>query len=207
MAGQEGDAGWRVEQTVIPENTNAGAIPAVTFAYFDPRTAQYDRLSRGPFPLSFHTRAAAAAFVPYKPEKAAEEPGLTGPAPEQAPAARVAWSGYAAAGYWAVVLAVAVVLGNRGRRGIVLAVLWGAISVPVFLGLATAVQAKTRRAAGTAMLREERARIAPAFSALETFVLPSGSVVRVVSAHGTWCKVAADDKVGWLPVDALKRSP
>lgn len=207
MVGQDGDAGWRVEQTVIPQATNAAAIPAVTFAYFDPRAARYNRLSRGPFPLVFHARAAAAAFVPYRPAKTAGESGLTVSASEPAPARRIAWSGYAAAGYWAVVLAVAVVLGNRGRRGIMLAVLWSAVSVPVFLGMASAVRAHARHAAGTALLREERARIAPAFSALETFVLPSGTVVRVVGAHEAWCKVAADDKAGWIPADALKKAP
>ena len=42
------------EQIVVPLASNVTAIPALTFAYFDPRTGVYRRLTAGPFALTFH---------------------------------------------------------------------------------------------------------------------------------------------------------
>lgn len=54
------------EQIVIPQSTNASAIPPVSFSYFDPYKRAYQRLSRGPFPLMFHA-AEQITFTPFRP--------------------------------------------------------------------------------------------------------------------------------------------
>lgn len=45
----------RSEQVWIPQTTNAAAIPAATFTYFDPHTATYESCQAGPFKLHFTT--------------------------------------------------------------------------------------------------------------------------------------------------------
>jgi hypothetical protein len=58
------------EQIVIPQSTNAVAVPPVSFAYFDPRVGggSYLSIQRGPTPLTFHE--ARATVVPtYRPEQ------------------------------------------------------------------------------------------------------------------------------------------
>jgi len=59
------------EQLLVPQSTNAVAVPPVSFSYFDPRAGRYITLTRGPFPLQFqaspsflpHSRSAVAAAI------------------------------------------------------------------------------------------------------------------------------------------------
>ena len=198
---EQGEGVWRCEQTLVPQSTNATAIPAVSFTFFDPLSEAYRTVSRGPFALHFHARASVA-FVPYKPAAGEKVKPAPGAAPASAAPAGLRY--LPAAAYWAVMLIVAVALAARGRRGAILAALWLVIAVPLFLGLVKASRARAREAAGTTLQREERGRIAPAFSALETFALPSGAVVRVVGVAGTWSRITTGDKSGWVPTEAIQ---
>ena len=55
-------------QICVPQSTNAVSIPAVSFSYFDGRAAAYKTITRGPFPLKFHSRKAVL-FEQYRPEQ------------------------------------------------------------------------------------------------------------------------------------------
>ena len=58
------------EQTLVPQNTNAVQIPAMSFSYFDPAAGAYRTLTRGPFPIRFH--------APEKPPEAGTlQPSVT----------------------------------------------------------------------------------------------------------------------------------
>ena len=55
------------EQVVIPQTTNAAAIPAISFSFFDPRRERFINKSAGPFPLNFTreiTRPELTVFTP-----------------------------------------------------------------------------------------------------------------------------------------------
>ena len=54
------------EQIVIPQSTNATAIPAVSLTYFDTTKGTYTRATRGPFPITFHA-APAATLEHFRP--------------------------------------------------------------------------------------------------------------------------------------------
>lgn len=76
----ESGASLRVfEQILIPAHTNAGAVPAAAFTFFDPREQRYVTHRRGPFPLSFHAPRGPEAANVYRPD------GLPGAAPPVRP--------------------------------------------------------------------------------------------------------------------------
>ena len=56
------------EQILIPQSTNATAIPDVSFSYFDPQAngGEYRTIVRGPFPLTFHA-AQKVEFERFRP--------------------------------------------------------------------------------------------------------------------------------------------
>jgi hypothetical protein len=58
------------EQILVPQNTNAAAVPAVTFGYFSPAAAEYRAITRGPVPLQFVQRTQPV-FQQYQPPVAA----------------------------------------------------------------------------------------------------------------------------------------
>ncbi len=51
------------EQVVIPRSPGVTELPALAFSYFDPETARYETLTRGPFPLRVTGEAANAAVL------------------------------------------------------------------------------------------------------------------------------------------------
>ncbi len=58
----------RFEQIVIPQSTNAVVTPDSHFSFFDPLDGAYRTLSAGALPIHFHSREAAPAFTPYRPD-------------------------------------------------------------------------------------------------------------------------------------------
>jgi len=46
--------GRAFERVLVPLSTNAAAVPAVTFSFFDPHSRSYETATNGPFPLTFH---------------------------------------------------------------------------------------------------------------------------------------------------------
>jgi len=56
----------RSEQAIVPQSTNAVAVPAVSFSYFDPLAKAYRTVTRGPFRLTFHAPRLQTDTV-YRP--------------------------------------------------------------------------------------------------------------------------------------------
>lgn len=57
----------RFEQILVPQSTNAVAVPEVSFIFFNPESHAYQAITRGPFPLKFHEQTVEKAVV-YNPE-------------------------------------------------------------------------------------------------------------------------------------------
>jgi tetratricopeptide (TPR) repeat protein len=73
----DGKASRVFEQVVIPKVAEVTELPAVRFSFFDPATAQYHTITRGPIPLA--VRAAPVAEAP----RVLSVPGVEAPPPEQ----------------------------------------------------------------------------------------------------------------------------
>ncbi|MFC1498762.1 SH3 domain-containing protein [Verrucomicrobiota bacterium] len=64
-AGNENEKTFK--QILIPQNTNAAEITAVSFTYFDPRACSYKTITKGPFPLTFHKPRVVSRDDNYQP--------------------------------------------------------------------------------------------------------------------------------------------
>jgi hypothetical protein len=76
------------EQIVIPQSTNATAIPAVSLTYFDTTSGTYTRATRGPFPITFHA-APAATLEHFRPSDTGTSPRPVAPPAQPTVATRV----------------------------------------------------------------------------------------------------------------------
>jgi hypothetical protein len=148
-----------IEQVLIPQRTNAVAIPPVTFSYFDPLKAAFQTITRGPFPLAYREHADNGV-EPFRPD-AATNTTSTGTAPARSTV--------------------------RQPDG----------------GWRDALRELFRTVPRATVREETRARIAPAWSALELFTVPTGSITDVHQLSGEWALVALGNKRGWIPASLL----
>ncbi len=72
------------QQTLVPQSTNATAVPAVSICTFDPIAGRYDTLRRGPFPLTFH-EATQTTFTQFRPAETNHADPATAAQPPAAP--------------------------------------------------------------------------------------------------------------------------
>jgi len=201
------------EQILVPNSTNAPAVPAISFSYFDPGARAYRTITRGPTPLTFVAAAAApTAFEPYRPP--VPETSAARPAPSGTPSAAPAPAGAGSVREWlAVAISAAVLLVMIAAIGAIFPRRRRAIHVALLLVLAALTAFAIHRAltAGwladpeTVVIRHERARFAPAYSAAASFELPAGARVRAAEVRGNWAKVSLGHKRGWVPTDALRQ--
>ena len=202
------------EQIVIPQSTNALAIPAISFSHFDPQTGSYRTIARGPFSLS-HSAAphAVPAPEPYRPR--VENTGPSSPQPTPVPrterkrpggpAAVRAWLTMAgAAGALSALLLLAGAAFLRQRRAAYGATL-ALLILALILSLHMAVRSGWLAEPEAVVARHEAARFAPAHSAVASFELPEGTTVRIAEIRGQWAKISLGGKRGWIPADALKQ--
>lgn len=201
-------------QVLVPQNTNAVAVPPVTFTFFDPRDRRYKTLTEGPFELKYHAQKTAV-FERFRPEdldpKNVRETPLT-PA-RRTSLNREALSTLALAAYW--ILAAAAIIWLIGRwqprpatrtlrarrvafAGIALLAAT-VLFIPYRLGIRHGLRiGHTASLSGNAIVR-----FAPSHGSLESFRLTGGTTVRVFEHHGTWVKVASGNRRGWVPSDSF----
>lgn len=70
--------------------------------------------------------------------------------------------------------------------------------------LVAAFRARFAESPEASVIKHETARLAPAHSAVASFDLPEGSVVRVLETYGNWTKISFENKRGWVPKAALR---
>ncbi len=197
-----GDSRLEFEQVVVPLTTNAAAVPAVSFCYFDTAGNRFATLTRGPFPLKFHARRAVTADV-YRPAAEPHAPAARTELVPQSPRQWLARGGTTALTVLAALSAMAAIQGGLRRRWIAAALSLAAAAL--CSGGAVAVHRATALAQpGSVMTRDAAARIAPCDRALETFPLAQGTgVTRVDQTSDGWVCVRRGGDVGWVPADAV----
>ena len=191
------------EQTLVPLSTNAAAVPAISFCYFDPRTGTYQTVTRGPFPLTFHA-AEKADVTAFRPA-----PGATGsdPAPRTAAGRVPRLPSLVVAGGLGMLCVIGLVFaaGVR-RRAVVVLLLLAVAALGICLHVAITQPHLFRRAEVT-LHTSDRARFAPARAAPTSFEVAAGAAVRVLEIHGRWAKIELGRKRGWIPLSALDDAP
>ena len=108
--------------------------------------------------------------------------------------------------YWTVVVVLLLWITLYFTRGSKVAIGVFLIAAALFLPFRNMI---SRRNTGlnTAMtVRTEKARLAPAYSAIVSFNVQRDSTLKVVEIYGSWSKIQVGDKKGWLPSDALTNS-
>jgi hypothetical protein len=192
----------RFEQTVVPQSTNATAVPLVTFVFFDPRQAAYVTAARGPFPLVFHERTALVV-EPYKPTAATNAPAALR-RPGVGSIDRSQTLIMCAVTYWLCAGLAGTYLYRRVKRKRLMLMVFPLLALAVFVPLWLGVRMAMDREANTAMARTETARFAPTETSARCFDAQRGAAVRIVEFHGRWYRIAAGENSGWVPADAVK---
>ncbi|MBM4142695.1 MAG: hypothetical protein FJ225_03745 [Lentisphaerae bacterium] len=191
------------EQVIVPQGTNAAAVPAVRLSFFEPLSGAYVNLSQGPFPLTYAPKREGAAFARYRPAEQAgvgdaRRPGRTA---SLGYAARMA---LAAVAYWILAAGAAFAAAVRAarKRAAALAALLAAAALfaPFRAGL-RALLAPPRNAV---MARDATARFAPAHASVAGFELSAGTAVRLVETSGDWAKIESRGNRGWVPRASLE---
>ena len=196
------------EQILIPQSTNAVIIPAVTFCYFDPLDNTYKSISKGPIPVTILSHKKTVTESIYKPARASK-PGnvLAGqsintgkPAPRKdIRKIRIT----AAVSYWLIIIISSLIITIRYTKGSIAALILLIIAAIISLPLWNILQLSINEAT---VVRNEKARVAPAYSAISCFDISHDATIRVLDQHGAWVKVEIEGKRGWLPSDSLTNS-
>jgi len=208
------------KQVVIPQSTNAAALTSVVFTFFDPRTASYRTIRKGPLPIAFREAESPVAAREWKPERrpGPDAPAGTGvdpseelrsPGPPVSVLSLIAWAVAFAAGAAAARNGVVLFsrLRSRGGGRLLPAALVVVLAATAFGSARWGIQRQKRRAALAATaVRQTEARLAPGGTALVLFDIREGAALRVLDTHGRWAKVADGERRGWIPRDTLKQA-
>ena len=196
------------EQTVIPQSTNFSSIPALEFAYFDPGARRYRIIRRGAFPLKYRSGETEVAYTPFRPE---------GPQVIQKTAVEQVASlvGSTRADYYRTATFILTLVASLIALGGLVHIAmsrrtWKQGAVLLLIATAGGLTAVWTRHTGMqlvpdrALARATTVRLAPAHTALRSFGLPKGSVIKVREQWEHWLKIETEGKSGWVPADSVK---
>ncbi len=197
----------KTEQVLIPASTNAVEIAALRFAFFNHAAGRYEESVAGPFRLTF-TQAAApqteevrvintsdGADVGFSPQKGFALEHADQTLRQAAPLIAVCVSAVVG------ILLFFMLFGRHTRT----AVLVGVLSLG--LGIAAARALGSRKTTGTlALAHRVELRFAPSQASAALFALNPGTAVIPVEKAGTWTRIDADGRRGWVPSSALKKT-
>jgi hypothetical protein len=202
LARDEGDAAI-YEQTVIPLSTNAAAVPAVAFTYFDPAAGAYRTARAGPFALRFRSQ------VRVEQERYRSRLGTEAEDARAAPsaAAGVNWGrlrhAAAVAAWPGAFLAAAGAAAQWRRRRRAAAAGLCAAAAAILLAPAALARLTDAAAGGAVTSAAVVARVAPGAGAMVLFDVPAGAPVTPGARQAGWVCVRRGEDSGWIPVAAL----
>jgi len=200
------EPGARVfEQIIVPQNSNAVEMAAVSFCYFDTDARRYKTITRGPFRLRFHAPEKKEIDKPYEPTRPPQTPPGDRPAAPSIPHSRVTeYRALVSALVFSLICAIAfggwLILKVRrpGVLGILLIVV-GLQGAGLYYVVRHQIMARPlgNLAAATP------ARLAPSPAAFVTFEIPKGASVQLLESESGWRKVEFKNKRGWVPLATL----
>lgn len=192
-----------MRQVVIPLTTNATLSGTARFSYFDPESKNYRIVTAGPFPLTFSNSIDKPAVRERRIEITA--PVLPLPTlPDDAFRAHVqnirrGWP-------LAITIMLAVLaVGTLAKRHHWLA--FAAAMIILGIGIGWQRQITHRQLAATWITTSNIiARLCPADNALALFDLVDGHAVTPLETAGTWVRINADGREGWVPSTSLAKA-
>ncbi|MEI7900710.1 MAG: hypothetical protein WCK89_10665 [bacterium] len=190
----------QTEQVFIPTATNATEIAAMRFCFFNPSTERYEESVAGPFRLTFTTEATApktddvrvidtAAPVTSEalpPAVTLERMNLT---LRQAAPLLIGCAGALAAFFVFFLF-----YGRRTRLACVI----GATLLAAGIGTGYALGGKTVATTCT-LTHHTEVLFAPSHAAATLFALNPGTAVIPLENAGTWVRIDASGRRGWIP--------
>lgn len=197
----------KTEQVLIPQTTNATEIAALRFCFFNPATERYEDTVSGPFPLTFHSTTAASKAEEVRVIDTAKST-TAAPLPQTVTIERVNLTLRhvvpllaGCAGTLTAFLVFFLLYGDHKR----LAFVCGLFVLAAGLGAGYALSGKTEVKMRTLAHRAD-ARFAPSHAAALLFALNPGSSIIPLEHAGTWVRVDASGRRGWIPATALSQS-
>lgn len=198
------NARLKTQQVFIPQNTNAADIAALPFCFFNPVSGRYEETSAGPFHLTVQTDTAGPkadevrvidTAQPVRSEMASQTVTIerVNQTLRHAVPLLVGCAGALAAFFVFFTLFAA---HKRLAFGIGLIVLAAGIGAGYALSRKTEVSTRT-------LARRTDARFAPSRGAAPLFALNPNTTVIPLENAGTWIRIDAAGRRGWIPADAL----
>ncbi|OGV69632.1 MAG: hypothetical protein A2283_23555 [Lentisphaerae bacterium RIFOXYA12_FULL_48_11] len=196
------------EQILIPQNTNAVTIPAITFCFFDPIDNTYKSISKGPFKITLQTNKKTITEAIYKPKEIPHSGDLSSGKnireEKTVPRKDIRKIRMAVAiCYWLIIITLSLMLTIKYRKGSIAALVLLIIAAIAYIPLWNLLQLSTNEAT---VVRNDKARLVPAYSSMACFNILRDTSARILDQHGAWTKVEIDGKRGWIPSDSLTNS-
>jgi len=205
---QDLERGGKVfEQVLVPQNTNAVSIPRVSFCFFNPSNGTYKTVSKGPFQITFHPPVKASTEAIYRP---VETKALAGRSILQDKLAAMQDSFnlkiILISAYWLIIIGLSLWVTAKRARGSLPAIGIILLAAILFVPLRNIAGRYLSPGNEAALIRNEKARLAPAYTAITSFDLSRDSQVRVLETYGSWSKIETSGRKGWIPSDAVTNS-
>lgn len=195
------------DQVFIPQTTNATAIAAACFSFFNPVSEAYEESVAGPFPLTFQTAPVTPAASQVRVISTSES-GAPVTAATTVTIERVNQSLRRAVPLLVVFasafVAVFVFFQLCGRH-LRLALFAGASLLAGGGGVGYLLKGRAALSHQTVSQRTE-ALFAPSSSSATLFTLKAGTPVTPLETAGDWVRVDVAGRRGWIPVRAVKAS-
>lgn len=198
----------KTEQVFIPQTTNATEIAALRFCFYNPAKERYEESVAGPFRLTF----PAAAAVPKAEEVRVidtAQPAAVEALPQTVSIERVNLTLRHAvpllagcAGALAAFFVFFLLYGSHKRLAFALGLLLLAAGVCAGYALSGKDIVSTRLLA-----HRTEVYFAPSRAAATLFALNPGTAVIPLENVGSWVRIDAAGRRGWVPSESLKAAP
>lgn len=206
MAPRDDPSSYSLTQSVIPLSTQAVEIASASFPYFDPVAGRYEIARSEPVRLVFRKREAGAipAVREVKVRTAPDKPHAIQPLEVNGTTLRNASRALSPvlAGLLAglVALAFARGLGLRYRTAVPIGLL---VAAALFPGVRR--HQRIRPETTWSAVRDVPLRLAPSGNARLSLEIEAGTEVEPTEKSGSWVRVRAHGRAGWLPASAIER--
>ena len=194
----------QTEQVLIPTATNALEIAATRFCFFNPSTERYEESVAGPFRLTFTAKAVAPKMDDVRVIDTAS-PAKPDVLPQTVTLERMGLTLHQAVpllfgcvGALSAFFLFSLLYGRHTRLAFVLS------AMLLVTGIGTGYVMSGRTAAKTRTLAHHtEVLFAPSRAAASLFELNPGTVVIPLEAAGSWMRIDASGRRGWIPTSAL----
>jgi len=198
----------KAEQVIIPQSTNAAEIAALRFNFFNPATEHYDESVTGPFRLQFlaadtTAKAEEVRVIDTTQSTRAETMPQTVSIGQVNQTLRHATPLLVGSvGALTAFFVFFQLYGNHKRLAFLISL--SMLAAGLYAGYA--LRGKTTVTTRSLAHRAE-VRFAPSRAAATLFALTPGAAVIPLESAGSWVRIDAEGRRGWIAADAIAPEP